>query len=287
MPPAPPRESREPDAAGLPDAADAQAILLTAAGGGGGAAAALLLALCGVLLWRRRTRATRKQRALDLSEAGCVVESAVEVSGSPDRPHRTSEAGCAVDSVGPADPYRRTSEAGCAVDIAQEEAEEEGEAEEADKEGKAQKAEGCDTGEDNPGRMWPRELLTGLASPWMGLVQRAQALPRPELGMQRMGADRFCQAADEEGEGASRSCSQSEKLTSAPNDQQKGSESGSKLERLRMRKASITAGDDEWGGVSKEGPGRETFRILRDGSFKATQPRPGNTCVKQECTYRV
>ena len=124
----------------------------------------------------------------------------------------------------------------------------------------------------------------GTALPRMGpaaVQQIPQALPRPGYGLQRMGAEQqfrhsVLEAVDsaagkppavKEGERPPISYSAAEKRRPS-NTQQMESESLSKSERIRIRKASIMAGDDEWGGPSKARPGRETFRDCGAGSSR-------------------
>ena len=145
---------------------------------------------------------------------------------------------------------------------------------EAVQEDEADKAEDSNPGKKPSPRASSRQLSSATALPQMEpavVHQRPQALPRPGCGLQRSGAENVRQSVIEAceasgwqpphaSEGALISCSPAESSSTPLNEQRVDKESLSKLERIRKRKASMTAGDDIWGSTSKERPGRETFR---------------------------
>ena len=163
-----------------------------------------------------------------------------------------------------------------AADAAQEEAEEEGNVEERNAEN------------ENPGQVWPSELLKGLASPWMGELQQARALPRPDLGMQRMGAANFRHADGQVG-GPSGNCSKAEKHVSSLDKQQQGSDSISKLERLR-RAQGFHHGRRRRMGWGQQG-GAWTRDIPRSGRWVLLllwwQLLQGNAAKTRQCRERL
>ena len=154
-------------------------------------------------------------------------------------------------------------------------------------------ASATSTTEGSAGR---HQLLPGWGpnvTPSTAQVPSSVALPHPGYDrLQRSGAEHCrqsvlevgeasgCQASHAsvmESEGATVSCSPAESSSTSLNEQRVDKESVSKLERIRMRKASLTAGDDVWGSTSKEGPGREAFR----GRGAVSSRNDGDSSVQQ------
>ena len=172
---------------------------------------------------------------------------------------------------------------------------------EAVQEDEADVAEDSNPDKNPSPRASSRQLSSATALPQMEpavVHQRPQALPRPGYRLQRSGAENFRQSVIEaceasgwqpphasamEGEGrALISCSPAESSSTLLNEQRVDKESLSKLERIRRRKASMTAGDDIWGSTSKERPGRETFR----GRGAVSSRNDGDSSIQQAAVVR-